>query len=57
MASIPRMWLVEIVCSEPRCHEEREVLVDELAELDGLGCECGAGFVSLTVSEVALVHG
>jgi hypothetical protein len=54
------MWLVEIVCSEPRCHEEREMLVSELSELselDGLGCECGAGFVSVTVSEVAVVHG
>jgi hypothetical protein len=51
------MWLVEIVCSEPRCQEEREVLVGELDELDGLGCECGAGFISVTVSEVALVHG
>lgn len=51
------MWLVEIVCSEPRCEEEREVLVAELHELDGLGCECGAGFVSVTVSQVAAVHG
>lgn len=51
------MWLVEIVCSEPRCQEEREVLVDEFDELDGLGCDCGAAFISVTVSEVALVHG
>jgi hypothetical protein len=51
------MWVVEIVCSEPRCHEEREVLVEELEELAGLGCECGAGFVAVTVSELAAVHG
>ena len=48
---------MEVICSEPRCHEEREILVDELDELDGFACECGAGFVSLTVSQVALVHG
>ena len=51
------MWLVEIVCSEPRCYEEREVLIEELDELDGLGCECGAGFVAVTVSELATAHG
>jgi hypothetical protein len=51
------VWLVEIVCSDPRCHEERETLVEHLEDLDGVGCECGAGFVTITVSEVATVYG
>jgi hypothetical protein len=51
------MWLVEIVCSDPGCHEEREMRVERLEELDGLGCACGAGFVTVTVSEVATVFG
>jgi hypothetical protein len=35
------MWSIDIVCSDPDCEWEAEVLVAELAELDLLVCECG----------------
>lgn len=49
------MFEVHIACSGQDCDEELEVLVDELGELDGLSCECGYGFVLLSLGEVELV--
>jgi hypothetical protein len=46
------MFLVTIVCSDPECIEEREIAVNELDEVDGEPCECGHGFVLLSVSEL-----
>jgi hypothetical protein len=46
------MFEVHLACSD--CPEEIELLVDDLAELDGLGCECGYGFVALAIGEVEL---
>jgi hypothetical protein len=48
------MFLVHINCSA--CPEEDEIVVDDLDELFGLGCECGYGFVIESVSEVELVE-
>jgi hypothetical protein len=45
------MWLARVICSDPDCYEERELLVGSLAELDGFACECGYGFVLLAVAE------
>ncbi len=45
------MFVAHIVCSDPDCWEEREISVSSLEELDGLVCECGHGFVLLSVSE------
>ena len=47
------MWLVQVICSEPECWEEREIAVERLEELDGFPCECGAGFVVVSVAELA----
>jgi hypothetical protein len=47
------MFLVQIVCSDPECIEEREIALEDLAEVDDLACECSHGFVVLTVSELA----
>jgi hypothetical protein len=47
------MLLIQIVCSDPECTEEREIAVDDLAEVDELACECSHGFVVITVSELA----
>lgn len=47
------MFVVEVACSG--CPGEDEVVFAELAELDGLGCECGYGCVALTVSAVELI--
>jgi hypothetical protein len=45
--------LAKIICSDPECTEEVEIAVELLDELDGLSCECGHGYVLLSVSERA----
>ena len=47
------MLLATIICSDPECTEEVEIAVELLDELDGLSCECGYGYVLLSVSERA----
>jgi hypothetical protein len=41
------------MCSDPECWEEREIAVEELDAIDADVCECGHGFVVISVSEVA----
>jgi hypothetical protein len=45
------MLLVTVVCSDPECIEEREILVEDLDALDATVCDCGHGFVVVAVSE------
>ena len=45
------MLLAKILCSDRDCLEEIEIAVETLAQLDGLVCDCGFGFVLLSVSE------
>jgi hypothetical protein len=45
------MWIAHVICSDPDCCEERQLLVASLAELDGFACECGFGFVLLAVAQ------
>jgi len=51
------MLLAKISCSDPGCTEEHEIAVNRLVQLDGFSCECGYGFVLLSVSEVAAPGG
>jgi hypothetical protein len=44
------MLLVTIVCSDPKCIEEREIVVEVLDDVDREVCECGHGFVVMRVS-------
>jgi hypothetical protein len=44
------MFLVRVMCSDPACFEEREIVVDELDDLDGNVCDCGHGFVLVAVA-------
>ena len=46
------MFLVQIVCSDPDCAEEREIAAEDLEEAEGSVCECGHGFVVISVSEL-----
>jgi hypothetical protein len=46
------MFLVRIDCSDPECTEEREALVESLDEVETIACDCGHGFVVVSVSEV-----
>lgn len=44
--------LVTVVCSDPECIEEREVVVEDLDAVDRYVCDCGHGFVVVAVSEL-----
>ena len=46
------MLLARIVCSDPGCDEEKDVVVEWLDQLEGLVCECGHGFVLESVSSL-----
>lgn len=46
------MLLVEVICSDPDCIEEREIAVHDLDELDSEFCECSHGFAVVAVSEL-----
>jgi hypothetical protein len=46
------MFLVRIDCSDPECREEREAVLESLDELEELACDCGHGFVVVSVSEL-----
>lgn len=35
------MWSVDIVCSDPECEWQAEVLLDQLEQAELLVCECG----------------
>jgi hypothetical protein len=43
------MFLVRVVCSDPACLEELEFVVERLEEVDRDVCECGHGFVVVSV--------
>ena len=49
------MLLAHVICSGRECTEELEVIVDSLDELDHVNCDCGYGFILLSVSEVDIV--
>ena len=53
------MLVARMLCSDPQCAEEVEILVEELDELDRAWCECGYGLVVTAVSEteVSSTHG
>ena len=46
------MFIARIVCSDAACTEELEVMVERLDDLERYLCDCGHGFVLLTVSEL-----
>ncbi|MBA3865441.1 MAG: hypothetical protein H0X42_03695 [Solirubrobacterales bacterium] len=46
------MWAIDVICSDPGCAEEFELLVEELDEVDLAACLCGCTTVTLRVSEV-----
>jgi hypothetical protein len=43
------MLQIELVCSDPRCDAEVVVLVEDLAEVEEIACECGHGLVEVRV--------
>jgi hypothetical protein len=51
------MLIARMLCSDPECAEEREIVIAELAELDRVCCECGFGLVVTSISEVEVVRG
>jgi hypothetical protein len=47
------MLLVTVMCSDPDCFEEREIVIDDLQAVETHVCDCGHGFVVITVAELA----
>jgi len=47
------MLLISVVCSDPRCLEEREIVVGDLVDVDLSVCDCGHGFVVVAVAAAA----
>jgi hypothetical protein len=45
--------LVTVLCSDRECVVEREIVVDDLDGVDAHVCDCGHGFVIVSVSKVA----
>jgi len=46
------MLLVTVVCSDPECAEEREIVAGDLDAVEAHACQCGHGFVVVAASEV-----
>lgn len=44
------MWIVKVVCSDPDCAEEQEIVVAELDEADAAVCGCGCCVITLAVA-------
>lgn len=44
------MWIVKVVCSDPDCAEEQELIVAELDEADVAMCDCGCCVETLSVA-------
>ncbi len=49
------MFAVHLTCSDGEGTDEVDVIVEDLAELDGLVCDCGYGTVAIRVAMVELV--
>jgi hypothetical protein len=48
------MWQLKIVCSD--CAEETEVVVENLDDVEREACECGYGYVVLSVASFEAVE-
>jgi hypothetical protein len=44
------MWIVKVICSDPDCAEEQEIIVAELNEADAAVCGCGCCTETLAVA-------
>jgi hypothetical protein len=44
------MFLARVLCSDPRCFEEREIVVADLDDLDRDVCDRGHGYVLVAVA-------
>ncbi len=44
------MWQVLVVCSDDKCAEVMEVVVDDLDEVEAIVCECDYNVVLLRVA-------
>jgi hypothetical protein len=50
------MWSVDVVCSDPECGWEAELLLDELDEVEIAVCECGRCAVVRAVAHFEAVY-
>jgi len=47
------MLLVRVICSDRECVEDREIVVENLDDVEISLCDCGHGFVVVTVAAAA----
>jgi hypothetical protein len=50
------MLIARMLCSDPECAEEVEILVEQVDELDRVWCECGYGLVVTGISQIEVLH-
>jgi hypothetical protein len=50
------MWIVDVICSDPECAAEHEVIVDELDDVELAVCDCGCCYVVIAVAGFTAVH-
>jgi hypothetical protein len=51
------MLIARMLCSDPGCAEELEIVIAELAELDRACCDCGFGLVVTAISQLEPARG
>lgn len=56
ISNIPPMWSVDIICSDPECEWQAEVLLDTLDEAELVVCECGHCAVVRAVASYEAVY-
>jgi len=49
------MWIVDVICSDPECAAEHEVVVAELGDVELAVCDCGGCYVILAVAAFTAV--
>jgi hypothetical protein len=50
------MWIVDVVCSDPECAAEHEVVVSALDDVDRAVCECDCSYVVVAVAGFTAVY-
>jgi hypothetical protein len=50
------VWSIDIVCSDPECEWQAEILVDRFEEVEMLVCECGHCTVVRAVADFEALY-
>jgi hypothetical protein len=50
-ATLDRVLIATLICSDEACAEELDLVADDLAALDAAACACGCTLVVLSISD------